>query len=212
MPLRAVVGLVVAAAAVVGPVPRALRAQDSAASHRPTIGPGMTREEVIVHLGSPLAERQEGAHTYFFYDAGCQQQPCGSNDVVIFDNGSVTDALFRSGLRTYAGTSAPATVLPSVIGPKTRPRSTTHATQIQAAGTGDTTHRGGIIFVGPRPIGTPVSPYQPVRAHHPPTPPDTTRSGRSPAAPSPPPSSTPSPSPTPTSTPTPTPTPSAPPQ
>lgn len=166
---------------------RTLSAQDTAAAHRPAIGPGMTREQVIAHLGAPLAERQEGAHTYFFYDPGCQQSPCGSNDVVIFDNGSVTDAMFRSGLRTYTGTHAPATVLPSVIGTKTRPRTTTttHSTPIRAAGTSDTTHRGGIIFVGPRPIGNPVSPYQTIPPAHPH--PDTTRShtASSPAPPPP---------------------------
>jgi hypothetical protein len=171
--LRDAILLLLVAGAAGAPASRALRAQDSAASHRPTIGPGMTRDEVIAHLGSPLAERQEGAHTYFFYDAGCQQEPCGSNDVVIFDNGSVTDALFRSGLRTYTGTSAPATVLPSLTGSKTKPHSTTHTTTpIRAAATGDTTHRGGIIFVGPRPIGTPAAPYQTIPAPHT----DTTRS------------------------------------
>jgi hypothetical protein len=131
-------------------------AQDSVtAALRRTISPGMTREQVTQRLGTPLAERHEAYHTYYFYDPGCGEPGCMPNDIVIFRGDSVEDAVFKSGIRTYTGAVGAPTVLPAII--KSR-SATTRARPIQAAG--DSTHRGGIVFVGPRPVGRPVSPYQ----------------------------------------------------
>ena len=75
-------------------------AQEPAAS----IDPGMSRAEVIERLGSPLNERTAGGYTYLFYRNGCERS-CGMNDLVILENGKVVDAIFRSAIRTYTGTS-----------------------------------------------------------------------------------------------------------
>lgn len=78
-----------------------LVAQDAAV----VIDPGMTRAEVIDRLGKPLNERKTGDHTYLFYRNGCEQS-CGMNDLVVLDDGKVSDAIFRSPGRRYSGNSS----------------------------------------------------------------------------------------------------------
>jgi hypothetical protein len=132
------------------------RGQDSiAAALRPTISPGMTLEQVTQRLGAPVAERHEADHTYYFYDPGCGEPGCKPNDVVIFRRDSVEDAVFKSGIRAYTGAVGAPVTLPAIVRSRT---ATGIARPIQAAA--DSTHRGGIVFVGPRPVGRPVSPYQ----------------------------------------------------
>ncbi len=78
-----------------------LIAQDGAV----VIDPGMTRAEVVDRLGKPLNERKTGAHTYLFYRNGCERT-CGMNDLVLLDDGKVSDAIFRSAGRHYSGASS----------------------------------------------------------------------------------------------------------
>ena len=78
-----------------------LVAQDGAA----VIDPGMTRAEVVARLGKPLNERTSGAHTYLYYRNGCEKT-CGMNDLVILEDGKVSDAIFRSSARQYSGASS----------------------------------------------------------------------------------------------------------
>lgn len=78
-----------------------LIAQDGAV----VIDPGMTRAEVVERLGKPLNERKTGAHTYLFYRNGCERT-CGMNDLVLLDDGKVSDAIFRSAGRHYSGASS----------------------------------------------------------------------------------------------------------
>src|SRR6476620_1787562 len=86
-----------------------LAAQDAAV----VIDPGMTRAEVVDRLGKPLNERKSGDHTYLFYRNGCEKT-CGMNDLVVLDDGKVSDAIFRSPGRRYSGTrSSPTGVKPS---------------------------------------------------------------------------------------------------
>ncbi len=86
-----------------------LIAQDGAV----VIDPGMTRAEVVERLGKPLNERKAGAHTYLFYRNGCERT-CGMNDLVLLDDGKVSDAIFRSAGRHYSGaSSSPNGVKPS---------------------------------------------------------------------------------------------------
>ncbi|HWE42630.1 MAG TPA: hypothetical protein VG432_09000, partial [Gemmatimonadaceae bacterium] len=86
-----------------------LAAQDAAV----VIDPGMTRAEVVERLGKPLNERKSGEHTYLFYRNGCEKS-CGMNDLVVLDDGKVSDAIFRSPGRRYSGTSSsPTGVKPS---------------------------------------------------------------------------------------------------
>jgi hypothetical protein len=87
----------IAALAVASP----LVAQDAAV----VIDPGMTRAEVVERLGKPLNERKSGEHTYLFYRNGCEKS-CGMNDLVVLDDGKVSDAIFRSPGRRYSGTSS----------------------------------------------------------------------------------------------------------
>jgi hypothetical protein len=77
-----------------------LAAQDAA-----VIDPGMTRAEVVERLGKPLNERKSGGHTYLYYRNGCEKT-CGMNDVVMLDDGKVSDAIFRSSSRHYSGESS----------------------------------------------------------------------------------------------------------
>lgn len=86
-----------------------LAAQDGAV----VIDSGMTRAEVVERLGKPLNERKSGEHVYLFYRNGCEKS-CGMNDLVVLDDGKVSDAIFRSPGRRYSGTSSsPAGVKPA---------------------------------------------------------------------------------------------------
>ena len=89
--------MLIAAMAVAAPV----AAQDAAV----VIDPGMTRAEVVERLGKPLNERKSGEHVYLFYRNGCEKS-CGMNDLVVLDDGKVSDAIFRSAGRRYSGTSS----------------------------------------------------------------------------------------------------------
>ncbi len=77
-----------------------LAAQDAA-----VIDPGMTRAEVVERLGKPMNERKSGGHTYLYYRNGCERT-CGMNDVVMLDDGKVSDAIFRAASRHYSGESS----------------------------------------------------------------------------------------------------------
>ncbi len=78
-----------------------------------TIDPGMTREQVVARLGAPAAVRTSGTYTYLFFVNGCHRS-CGTDDVVILEDGRVTDAIFRGLGRRYTGTSSsPVGVVPA---------------------------------------------------------------------------------------------------
>ena len=89
--------MIIAAMALAVP----LAAQDAAV----VIDPGMTRAEVVERLGKPLNEPKSGEHVYLFYRNGCEKT-CGMNDLVVLDDGKVSDAIFRSAGRRYSGTSS----------------------------------------------------------------------------------------------------------
>ena len=89
--------MLVAALVVASP----LAAQDAGV----VIDPGMTRAEVVERLGKPLNERKSGDHTYLFYRNGCEKS-CGMNDLVVLDDGKVSDAIFRAPGRHYSGNSS----------------------------------------------------------------------------------------------------------
>jgi hypothetical protein len=81
--------------------PAAALAQDSARS----IAPGMSRAQVVAILGAPVTQRSANGHTYMFYRNSCGRG-CGMNDLVILKSDSVSDAIFRSPDRHYAGSSS----------------------------------------------------------------------------------------------------------
>jgi hypothetical protein len=107
------------------------------------IEPGMTQEQVVARLGHPVAERHDGARTYLTFDNDCGRS-CGGDDLVILDNGAVVDAVFRTGRRRYAGVGS-ATTLTSSTSQRPMPE------PIRPASAADSAHRGGIVYMGPRP-------------------------------------------------------------
>ena len=70
-----------------------------------TISPGMSRAKVVAALGAPTTERTVSEFRYLFYQNSCGKA-CGMNDLVILRNDAVVDAIFRSPLRHYTGTSS----------------------------------------------------------------------------------------------------------
>jgi hypothetical protein len=81
-----------------------------------SIDPGMTKSQVIERLGAPHTERSAGPYTYLFYQNGVEYE-AGMSDLVILQNDSVVDAIFRSG-RQYTGkSSSPEGVAPANSAP-----------------------------------------------------------------------------------------------
>jgi hypothetical protein len=80
-----------------------------------TIDPGMSKAQVVEHLGAPVSERSDGAYTFLYYRNGCEKR-CGMHDVVVLENDGVVDAIFRSASRRYTGqSSSPAEVPPAAV-------------------------------------------------------------------------------------------------
>jgi hypothetical protein len=70
-----------------------------------SVSPGMSRAKVVAALGTPSTERTVGEFEYLFYSNACGKR-CGMNDLVILRRDSVVDAIFRSNVRHYTGTSS----------------------------------------------------------------------------------------------------------
>jgi hypothetical protein len=70
-----------------------------------TVEPGMTKAEVIDHLGPPQSVKNSDSLTFMFYQNGCERT-CGMHDVVTLANGKVVDAIFRDPKRHYTGESS----------------------------------------------------------------------------------------------------------
>jgi hypothetical protein len=84
---------------------QAAQATPAPAANVATIDPGMTRDQVVAVLGQPLSTRSLRSFTYLLYKNGCEKT-CGMNDLVVLDSGQVVDAVFRSPVRRYTGTSS----------------------------------------------------------------------------------------------------------
>ena len=87
-----------------------------------TVSPGMSRAQVVAALGAPATQRSASEFTYMFYPNACGRA-CGMNDLVILKHDSVTDAIFRSPNRHYAGTSSS----PEQTAPAVAPRAARRA-------------------------------------------------------------------------------------
>jgi hypothetical protein len=120
------------------------------------VAPGMTRQQVVDILGRPASERHFGAHDYLLFDAGCSRK-CG-DDLVILDHNLVVDAVIRSAGHTYTGAAAATTL---TVNGAQRPATPT----ITAAAAGDSAHRSGMVFEGPRPPAKPPA-YQTIVPKH----------------------------------------------
>jgi hypothetical protein len=112
------------------------------------VDPGMTEEQVIARLGEPSQTSHAGSFTYLFYDNDCGRK-CGMDDLVILERGIVTDAVFRSTKRTFTGASSSPHALPPAAPAHFAPE------PIRASTPDDSTHRGGIVLMGPRPPAEP---------------------------------------------------------
>jgi hypothetical protein len=113
-----------------------------------TIESGMSRDQVIARLGTPIAERHDGAMTWLRFDNDCGRA-CGGDDLVTLDGDAVVDAVFRTGRRVYAGARPPTTLSSVVASQRPTPD------PIRPASAADSAHRGGIVFMGPRPPAAP---------------------------------------------------------
>ena len=120
------------------------------------IDPGLSSEQVIARLGPPSGQTRSGSKTFLSFDNGCGRG-CGGDDMVVLQNDSVVDAVFRTGRRVYGG-AGKATTLPTI---SKRPA----PDQIHPASPGDSAHRGGIVSVGPRPPASP-SHYVVIKPNH----------------------------------------------
>lgn len=69
------------------------------------IDPGMSKAEVIAHLGSPQSMKTSDTLTFLYYRNGCEKT-CGMNDVVTLSHDKVVDAIFRDPSRKYTGESS----------------------------------------------------------------------------------------------------------
>jgi hypothetical protein len=77
----------------------------AAASAQTPVRPGMTAEEVTAAWGAPTATRTRGDFTYLSYPSSCMPA-CGTQDVVILQDGKVVDAIARSNNHPYEGPSS----------------------------------------------------------------------------------------------------------
>ena len=124
-------------------------ATGAAQSRVDSIDPGMTHDQVISRLGAPGEERASGSYDYMYYDNTCGQK-CGIDDLVILENGIVTDAVFRSKKRAFTGVSSSPKDLPPAPALHYAPA------PIQAAAPGEGS-RWGIVFADQRtPIHAPL--------------------------------------------------------
>jgi hypothetical protein len=102
-----------AAAPAQQPVQQPTRTQPATtAANRPwtptqagTVDPGMTREQVVQAWGAPAVERAADNWLYMHYRNGCEVT-CGTDDVVLLQDGQVVDAIVRWQGHTYSGVSS----------------------------------------------------------------------------------------------------------
>ena len=74
-------------------------------THTGTVDPGMTRDQVIAVWGEPLVERASDNWVYLYFRNGCEVS-CGTDDVVLLQDGQVVDAIVRGQGHTYSGVSS----------------------------------------------------------------------------------------------------------
>lgn len=74
-------------------------------THTGTVDPGMTRNQVIAVWGEPLVERASDNWAYLYFRNGCEVT-CGTDDIVLLQDGQVVDAIVRGPGHTYSGVSS----------------------------------------------------------------------------------------------------------
>ena len=74
-------------------------------THTGTVDPGMTRDQVIAVWGEPMVERASEDWVYLYFRNGCEIS-CGTDDIVLLQDGQVVDAIVRGQGHTYSGVSS----------------------------------------------------------------------------------------------------------
>ncbi len=74
-------------------------------NHTGTVDPGMTRDQVIAVWGEPMVERASEDWVYLYFRNGCEIS-CGTDDIVLLQDGQVVDAIVRGQGHTYSGVSS----------------------------------------------------------------------------------------------------------
>lgn len=74
-------------------------------THTGTVDPGMTRDQVVAVWGAPFVERSYDNWVYIHFRNGCEVS-CGTNDIVLLQDGQVVDAIVRGPGHTYSGVSS----------------------------------------------------------------------------------------------------------
>ena len=82
------------------------------------IDPGMSKVQVIEHLGKPQSASKTDTLLFLYYKNGCEKT-CGMLDLVILVNDKVVDAIFRDPNRHYTGQSSSPMALTPVEARKT---------------------------------------------------------------------------------------------
>lgn len=82
------------------------------------IDPGMSKTQVIEHLGQPQSLKTSDTTLYMYYRNGCEKT-CGMNDVVVLVHDKVVDAIFRDPNRKYTGESSSPTQISAAEARKT---------------------------------------------------------------------------------------------
>ncbi|HUO52629.1 MAG TPA: hypothetical protein VMT93_08925 [Gemmatimonadaceae bacterium] len=97
--MRSAFVLAAAAVAVLAARPARAQGRDN------TIDPGMSKAQVIEHLGQPVSVKTSDTLTFMFYANGCEKT-CGMQDIVTLSRDKVVDAIFRDPKRHYTGESS----------------------------------------------------------------------------------------------------------
>jgi len=123
------------------------------------IDPGMSKAQVIQHLGQPQSISKKDSSLFLYYKNGCEKS-CGMLDLVILINDKVVDAIFRDPNRHYTGKStSPMALTPA----EARKASTTAPVKVKPDVKPDTTTPSKAEVV-PAPPTAPAAPPPPPAA------------------------------------------------
>ena len=114
-----------------------------------TIDPGMSKAQVIEHLGQPNSVKTTDTLMFVYYVNGCEKT-CGMHDLVILSRDKVVDAIFRDPKRHYTGQSSSPDMVTAAEAIKTgKERKTGTPAAAPAAPKMDTTKKTGAAMVLP---------------------------------------------------------------
>jgi len=144
-----------------------------------TIDPGMTKAQVIEHLGPPSSVKTTDSMTYLMYPNNCKS--CGMQDVVFLAKDQVVDAIFRDPKRHYTGKSSSPAAIPAAEAIKTgQQRAGQNPPSAAKPAPADTGKAAVLPTIVPKP--QPVAPADSAKKADTGAPPKDTTGGKPPAA------------------------------